>query len=159
MGVPLHTALVYYVFPVFAFSIISLIFYQVLSTPLGWFIVPALAGVAAWVRYARNTEKKIKNGERYLGYTISFNYRWTICFRYNAIVVGAGFSGLCMGAKLSEGGVPFTIFEASTEVGGTWHHNTYPGCACDVWTTLYQFTFFQNPDWSRYLIEINLCFI
>ena len=37
------------------------------------------------------------------------------------------------------------------EVGGTWHHNTYPGCACDVWTTLYQFTFAQNPDWSRFV--------
>ena len=66
MGVPLHTALIYYVFPVFAFSIISFIFYQVLSTPLGWYIVPSLAGGAAWARYARNTEKKIKNGERYL---------------------------------------------------------------------------------------------
>ena len=44
-----------------------------------------------------------------------------MCFRYNVIVVGAGLSGLCMGAKLSEGGVPFTICEASTEVGGTWH--------------------------------------
>ena len=36
-------------------------------------------------------------------------------------------------------------------MGGTWYHNTYPGCACDVWTTLYQFTFFQNPAWSRFV--------
>ena len=36
-------------------------------------------------------------------------------------------------------------------MGGTWHHNSYPGCACDVWTTLYQFTFFPNPDWSRFV--------
>jgi monoamine oxidase len=52
--------------------------------------------------------------------------------RYNAFVEGASFSGLCIGAKLSERGVPFTISEASTEVGGTWHHNTYLGSGVHV---------------------------
>ena len=52
-------------------------------------------------------------------------------------------------ARLAEKGIPFTIFEAASEVGGTWHHNSYPGAACDVWTSLYQFSFFQNPEWSR----------
>ena len=36
-------------------------------------------------------------------------------------------------------------------MGGTWHYNTYPGAACDVWTTLYQFTFCPNPEWSRFV--------
>ena len=43
------------------------------------------------------------------------------------------------------------ILIEGSDVGGTWHHNSYPGCACDVWTTLYQFTFFPNPDWSRFV--------
>ena len=43
------------------------------------------------------------------------------------------------------------LLALGSDVGGTWHHNTYPGCACDVWTTLYQFTFFPNPDWSRFV--------
>jgi cation diffusion facilitator CzcD-associated flavoprotein CzcO len=34
-------------------------------------------------------------------------------------------------------------------VGGTWRDNTYPGCACDVQSHLYSFSFAPNPDWSR----------
>ena len=34
-------------------------------------------------------------------------------------------------------------------MGGTWHYNTYPGCACDVPSNLYSFSFAPNPDWTR----------
>ena len=34
-------------------------------------------------------------------------------------------------------------------VGGTWLYNTYPGCACDVPSHLYSFSFAPNPDWSE----------
>jgi cation diffusion facilitator CzcD-associated flavoprotein CzcO len=65
-------------------------------------------------------------------------------------IVGAGFSGLCMGARLKRAGIEtFTIFERADEVGGTWRENTYPGCACDVPSHLYSFSFAQNPDWTR----------
>ena len=64
MAVPLHTALVYYIFPLLAVSVISFISYEVLSTPLGWYIVPALAAVTAWVRYGGSKAEKIKNSER-----------------------------------------------------------------------------------------------
>ena len=43
----------------------------------------------------------------------------------------------------------YTILEKSTSLGGTWRHNTYPGCACDVPSHLYSFSFFQNPAWTR----------
>ena len=43
----------------------------------------------------------------------------------------------------------FTILEKSPRLGGTWWENTYPGCACDVPSHLYSFSFFQNPSWSR----------
>ncbi len=65
-------------------------------------------------------------------------------------IVGAGFSGLCMGVKLKEAGESdFVIFEKATEVGGTWRENHYPGCACDVPSHLYSYSFETNPNWSR----------
>ena len=83
MGVPLHTALVYYVIPVFASPSSS----TRSSPPPCWYIVPALAGVAAWVGYGRITEKKIKNGESYLSaYNKLELVLNDICFRDNAIV-------------------------------------------------------------------------
>ncbi|HEX5373430.1 MAG TPA: NAD(P)/FAD-dependent oxidoreductase [Aquabacterium sp.] len=66
------------------------------------------------------------------------------------IVVGTGFSGLCMGVKLREAGEHnFIMLERAGDVGGTWRDNHYPGCACDVPSHLYSFSFEANPDWSR----------
>ena len=70
-------------------------------------------------------------------------------------IVGSGFSGLCMGIKLKESGVPFRIIEKSSDVGGTWWDNRYPGCACDVWSNVYQFSFFENPNWSCFVAPAN----
>jgi cation diffusion facilitator CzcD-associated flavoprotein CzcO len=65
-------------------------------------------------------------------------------------IIGAGFSGLCMAIKLKESGYQsFKIFEKASDLGGTWRDNRYPGCACDVPSHLYSFSFEQNPDWSR----------
>jgi cation diffusion facilitator CzcD-associated flavoprotein CzcO len=66
------------------------------------------------------------------------------------VIVGTGFSGLGMAIKLLEQGRrDFVILEKATEVGGTWRDNTYPGCACDVQSHMYSFSFEQNPDWTR----------
>jgi len=65
-------------------------------------------------------------------------------------IIGTGFSGLGMGIKLKEAGYDdFVILEQSDDVGGTWHENHYPGCACDVQSALYSFSFEQNPNWTR----------
>jgi 4-hydroxyacetophenone monooxygenase len=69
--------------------------------------------------------------------------------RLPVAIVGAGLSGLCLGAKLREAGIPFTIYEKNGEVGGTWLENGYPGCAVDIPNALYSFSFAPNPDWSR----------
>jgi cation diffusion facilitator CzcD-associated flavoprotein CzcO len=64
--------------------------------------------------------------------------------------VGSGFSGLCAAIKLKQAGIhDFVILEKASDVGGTWRDNTYPGCACDVPSVLYSFSFHQNPDWTR----------
>jgi len=65
-------------------------------------------------------------------------------------IVGAGFGGLGMGIKLKQAGIEdFVILDRDSDVGGTWHANTYPGCQCDVASNLYSFSFAPNPDWSR----------
>lgn len=65
-------------------------------------------------------------------------------------IIGSGFAGLGMGIRLKQSGVDdFLIFEKADSVGGTWRDNHYPGCACDVQSHLYSFSFAPNPDWSR----------
>jgi cation diffusion facilitator CzcD-associated flavoprotein CzcO len=68
----------------------------------------------------------------------------------DVLIVGAGFSGIGMGIQLRKAGIgSFLILEKSPEVGGTWWENTYPGCACDIPSHLYSFSFEPSPDWSR----------
>ncbi|KAG0275229.1 hypothetical protein BGZ97_010345, partial [Linnemannia gamsii] len=43
----------------------------------------------------------------------------------------------------------YTMFELEPELGGTWWSNTYPGCACDVKSINYQFSFEPNYEWSK----------
>ncbi|PLB51297.1 FAD/NAD(P)-binding domain-containing protein [Aspergillus steynii IBT 23096] len=67
------------------------------------------------------------------------------------VIIGAGISGLCMAIDLlrKTSCRNFVILEKGSQVGGTWFDNKYPGCACDVWSTLYSFSFAQKSDWSR----------
>lgn len=64
-------------------------------------------------------------------------------------VVGAGVSGLHVAGELIESGFEVTVFEKSTELGGTWHNSIYPGAQCDVQGCLYTYArhqrFFSSP--------------
>ena len=65
-------------------------------------------------------------------------------------IIGSGFAGLCMAIKLKEAGfTDFFIAEQAQTLGGTWRDNHYPGCACDVQSHVYSFSFAPNPDWTR----------
>ena len=65
-------------------------------------------------------------------------------------IVGSGFAGLGMAIRLKRARIDdFVILERASDVGGTWRDNSYPGCACDVESHLYSFSFALNPDWSR----------
>ena len=65
-------------------------------------------------------------------------------------IVGAGPGGICMAIRLKGAGFEsFEILEKSGGVGGTWNHNRYPGCACDIPSHLYSFSFELKPDWTR----------
>jgi cation diffusion facilitator CzcD-associated flavoprotein CzcO len=66
------------------------------------------------------------------------------------LIIGAGFSGICMGIKLREAGMnSFLIIEKSADIGGTWWDNRYPGCACDIPSHLYSFSFEPSTEWTR----------
>jgi cation diffusion facilitator CzcD-associated flavoprotein CzcO len=66
------------------------------------------------------------------------------------VIIGSGFAGLGMAIRLKQSGFhDFTVLEMSEALGGTWHDNTYPGCACDVPSHMYSFSFELNPGWSR----------
>jgi len=68
----------------------------------------------------------------------------------DVLIVGAGFSGLCMAIQLRKAGIDsFLVIEKGAEIGGTWWYNRYPGCACDIPSHLYSFSFDRNPDWTR----------
>ena len=70
---------------------------------------------------------------------------------FRVVIVGSGFSGLCMAIRLHQEGIEdFVVLERAGEVGGTWRDNTYPGCQCDIPSHLYSFSFAPNPDWSRF---------
>ena len=65
-------------------------------------------------------------------------------------IIGAGFAGLCAAIRLEQAGFDeFTVYERAAELGGTWRDNTYPGCACDIPSQLYSFSFAPNPAWTR----------
>jgi cation diffusion facilitator CzcD-associated flavoprotein CzcO len=65
-------------------------------------------------------------------------------------IIGSGFSGLGAAIRMKQEGMnDFVVLERSGDVGGTWRDNTYPGCACDVPSHLYSFSFAPNPDWTR----------
>ncbi len=70
--------------------------------------------------------------------------------QFKVAIVGSGFAGLGTAIRLKQEGIDdFVIFERAQDVGGTWRDNSYPGCACDVESHLYSFSFAPNPNWSR----------
>ena len=72
---------------------------------------------------------------------------------YHVIVVGAGLSGLAMGLRLKEMGVPFTIVEKNDELGGTWYENRYPGCRVDIPSHFYSYSFEPSHEWSQFFAK------
>ncbi|MXY87485.1 MAG: NAD(P)/FAD-dependent oxidoreductase [Dehalococcoidia bacterium] len=70
---------------------------------------------------------------------------------YDAIVVGAGFSGMYMLHRLRDIlGLSARVFEAGDDVGGTWYWNRYPGARCDSESYLYCFSFDKDlaQEWT-----------
>ncbi len=73
---------------------------------------------------------------------------------YDAIVIGAGISGMFMLYRLRELGMTTRVFEAGTNIGGTWYWNRYPGARFDSesWTYGYSFSkeLMEEWDWKEH---------
>lgn len=69
----------------------------------------------------------------------------------DVLIVGSGFSGLCMARFLKRhcANITFAILERADGVGGAWRDNVYPGAACDIPSHLYSYSFRPKHDWSR----------
>ncbi|KAL2823959.1 hypothetical protein BJY01DRAFT_256552 [Aspergillus pseudoustus] len=66
------------------------------------------------------------------------------------VIIGAGISGMCMAIDLlRRNHRNFVILEKGSSIGGTWSDNKYPGCCCDVWSSLYSYSFEQHANWTR----------
>ncbi len=81
--------------------------------------------------------------------------------RVDAVVVGAGFSGLYLCHRLVQEGFSIRAFEAGGDVGGTWYWNRYPGARCDIESVQYSYQFSpelqQEWTWSeRYASQPEL---
>lgn len=73
--------------------------------------------------------------------------------RLDAVVIGAGFSGLYMLHRLHGLGLSARVYEIGDGVGGTWYWNRYPGARCDVESVEYSYSFSadlqQTWDWTE----------
>ncbi|EFR02388.1 4-hydroxyacetophenone monooxygenase [Nannizzia gypsea CBS 118893] len=65
--------------------------------------------------------------------------------------IGAGMSATALGVTLKRWYQidDIRFFERRPAAGGTWEANTYPGCACDVPSALYSFSFALSPNWTE----------
>ncbi|MEK7687275.1 MAG: NAD(P)/FAD-dependent oxidoreductase, partial [Pseudomonadota bacterium] len=63
---------------------------------------------------------------------------------YDAIIIGAGISGLYQLYRLRELGMRVRVLEAGTGVGGTWYWNRYPGARFDSESYSYGYSFSQE---------------
>jgi 4-hydroxyacetophenone monooxygenase len=79
----------------------------------------------------------------------SWSLKGSSAAKPRVVIIGAGESGLLLGYRLKQAGVPFTIIEKNAGVGGTWYENSYPGCRVDCNTFFYGYAFARHI-WDEY---------
>src|ERR1700692_3477473 len=72
---------------------------------------------------------------------------------FPVVVIGCGEAGLLAGIKLGQAGIPYTIVDKQSGVGGTWRANRYPGCRVDIANQYYAYSFEPTDHWSHYYSE------
>ncbi len=68
---------------------------------------------------------------------------------FEALIIGAGVSGMCAAIHFQRAGIPFVILEKTAALGGIWRDNRYPGAGVDTPNHLYSYTF-APYDWTMY---------
>jgi 4-hydroxyacetophenone monooxygenase len=69
---------------------------------------------------------------------------------FHVVVIGSGVGGINAAINLKESGIPFTVLDKNSDVGGTWHDNRYPGCRVDIASRAYSHTFGLHYPWSHW---------
>jgi len=69
---------------------------------------------------------------------------------FSALIIGAGFSGICAAIKLDKLGINWTLVDSRPSLGGTWLANDYPEAGVDTPNHFYSYTFAPNHHWSGY---------
>ncbi|KJZ72788.1 hypothetical protein HIM_07863 [Hirsutella minnesotensis 3608] len=99
--------------------------------------------------YQPNFEEEDAETQRYLaGKTFIKEPR-----KLRIIAIGAGASCIAFAREVKEGrlsNIDLVIYEKNAGIGGTWWENRYAGCACDVPSHSYQYTWAPNPGWTKY---------
>jgi len=72
---------------------------------------------------------------------------------FKVLILGAGLSGIALGAKLGELGYDYEVIEKNPDFGGTWWINRYPGVGVDTPSHYYSYSFDINPDWPKYFSQ------
>jgi cyclohexanone monooxygenase len=69
---------------------------------------------------------------------------------YDVVIVGAGIAGMQMLYRVRQLGLTVRVFEAGSDVGGTWYWNGYPGARCDVESLEYSYQFSEElqQEWE-----------
>ena len=101
-------------------------------------------------RYERDKRVRTDGNEQYVEVKADFSRyvddpyvepgftREALSDEVEVAIVGGGFGGLLMGARLREAGVQsIRLIEKAGDVGGTWYWNRYPGAMCDVESYVY----------------------
>lgn len=68
---------------------------------------------------------------------------------FPVLIIGAGIAGIAAAYRYSQAGVPFTVVEDASTLGGTWAKNCYPGVRLDTPTFGYSYSFAQRGDWPH----------
>ena len=100
--------------------------------------------------FAENKRSQTRSDDQQTPLTNTLSNGETHHRHVHLAILGTGFSGLGIAIRLKQQGQnDFVVLEKATDIGGTWRDNTYPGCACDIPSHLYSFSFALNPRWSR----------
>lgn len=70
--------------------------------------------------------------------------------RAEILVVGAGASGVAIGARLGRLGLGYRVVDAANSVGGVWRDNRYPGAGVDTPNHAYSYSFARPNAWTRF---------
>lgn len=72
---------------------------------------------------------------------------------FSVTIIGGGISGVLAAIRLHEAGIPYTVIEKNSSVGGTWFENRYPGARVDVCNHLYCYSFEPAHHWTEFFSQ------